>query len=270
MNTIKGKLIFGVTSLSLLCILACRKPRDTPGRVISTFNENFRIRMNETVDSVKRTLTFRCYTEKIYLCSNYWIEATSNVINDKITINFIRIWEPEACLTSLGPAMTELHFDQLSNKNYEIVFNFSGFKITGRFDVTSQSFVATLPQQSRVQFLNPDLKRVPDNTIYGTVHYHQSTTNTIVQKYIDSLQFYGATTSLYPPGDYFRFQIDSTGRIKQTQDLGYYFTRYYIFNYSGNSSPLKDLVQRFGLAYPDDLIITLNTTKGEVFYSWKH
>ena len=253
--------IFFLFSLSV--ISSCKKTK-----VDSSFDNNIKIKMTETVDSVKRILSLHCYTEKIFECSNYGIEATYTLTNDKITINFIKIIVPNICLASLGPASAIINFNGLTNKTYEIELNFGTNKITGQINVTSGSFVTTLPTQTKVQFVNPDLKRVPSNTIYGTVHYHSASTSTIVQKFIDTLQLYGATPRLYPQGDYGPFEIEPNGQIKQTQDLGYYFTRYYIFNDSGNSAQLRDLVKRFGINYGNLLIITLNTTKGEIFYSW--
>jgi len=259
----KRQIIFILTLISFCVISSCKKTE-----VKSTFDENIKIKMTETVDSVKRILSLNCYTEKIFECSNYGIETNYTLSDNKITINFIKIVTPNICLTSLGPASTIISLNGLSNKTYELELNFGANKINGQLNVTAGSFIATLPTQTKVQFANPDLKRVPNNTIYGTVHYHSASTSSIVQKFIDTLQLYGATPTLYPQGDYGQFQIDANGQIKQTQDLGYYFTRYYIFNYSNTSVQLRDLVKRFGVNYPNLLLITLNTTKGETFYSW--
>ena len=233
-----------------------------------TFNETLKIKMYETVDSTKKTLFFKCFTDKIFECSNYIIQSTYTLSNDKITINFIQIEKPNICLTSLGPASALIKLEGLTNKLYEVDLNFGTTKITGQLNISASSFKATLPTQTKVQFVNPDLGRIPNNTIYGTVHYHTAATTSTVQKFIDSLQFYGATSTLYPQGDYVNFQIESNGQIKQVQDLGYYFTRYYIFNYSNNSGQINSLVKRFGINYPNDLLINLNTAKGETFNSW--
>src|SRR5215216_6448567 len=157
--------------------------------------------MTETVDSVKRILSFNCYTEKIFECSNYGIETTYTLTNNKITINFIKIISPNICLTSLGQASAIINLTGLTNKSYEIELNFGATKVTGELNVTDNNFIATLPMQTKVQFVNRDLKRVPNNTIYGTVHYHSASTISIVQKFIDTLQLYGATLTLYPQGD---------------------------------------------------------------------
>lgn len=247
-----------------LCVISsCKK-----NKVNSSFDENIKIKMTETVDSVNRILNLNCYTEKIFECSNYGIEATYTLTDNKITINFIKIITPNICLTSLGPASTIISLNGLANKTYELELNFGANKIAGQLNVTAGSFVATLPTQTKVQFVNFDLKRIPYNTIYGKVYYHSASTSSLVQKFIDTLQLYGAIPTLYPQGDYGQFQIEPTGQIKQTQDIGYYFTRYYIFNYTNSSGQLRDLVRRFGVNYPNLLLITLNTTKGETFYSW--
>lgn len=251
-------------ALMFLCVISsCKKTVVNPG-----FNENIRIRMTETVDSTKRVLNLFCATEQIFECSNYGIQTTYSLTNDKITIHFIKIITPDICLTSLGPASTVINLSGLSNRTYELELNFGSAKISGQLAITEGSFIATLPIQTKVQFLNPDLKRIPANTIYGTIHYHSASTSSIAQQFIDSLQLYGATPALYHPGDYIQFQIEANGQIKQTQDAGYYFTRYYIFNYSGSSGQLKDLVKRFGTGYPNLLLVSLYTTKGEIFYSW--
>lgn len=246
-----------------ILLLGCKK-----NQVSSTFDENLKIKMSEKVDSTKMTLTLNCYTEKIFGCSNYSIKSSFSVTNDKITINFTELIIPNICLTSLGPASTIINIETLTNKIYELELNIGSTKISGQLDVATGSFKATLPVQSKVQFTNPNLKRIPQNTIYGTIHYHSSATSLIVQKFIDTLQILGAVPTTYTPGDYGNFQIEANGQIKQTQDLGYYFTRYYIFNYTNNSTQLKDLVKHFGVNYGSLLLVTLNTTKGETFYSW--
>ena len=146
--------------------------------------------MYETVDSTKKTLFFKCFTEKIFECSNYSIQTTYTLTKDKITINFFQIEKPNICLTSLEPASTLVKLEGLTNKLYEVELNFGATKITGQLNISASSFKATLPIQTKVQFVNSDLSRIPNNTIYGTVHYHTAATTSTVQKFIDSSQFY--------------------------------------------------------------------------------
>jgi hypothetical protein len=233
------------------------------------FNENIKIKMSETVDSTGRTLFLNCFTEKKFPCLNYALQSTYVLTSDKITINFIKIITPtNICATMPGPAYTVIKIERPTNKVYDVELNVGATTILGQLNVSAGSFNATLPVQTKVQFVNPDLGRVPDNTIFGVVHYHTASTAATVEKFIDSLQFYGAIPTLYPPGDYGHFQIEPSGQIKQVQDGGYYFSRHYIFNYSNSSAPLKSLVRWYGINYRDSLSIELYTAKGEKFYSW--
>lgn len=202
---------------------ACEK-----AETVAAFTENLKINMREVMDSTKRTLLLICNTESMYVCSNYSIQSDYKVTNDKITINFVQIITPSTCLTAPGPASTLIEFEGLANKVYKVELNLGATRISGQLDVSANSFKATLPIQTKVRFINPELGRVPDNTIFGTVRYHTASTAPVVQKFIDSLQFYGAATKTYPPGNYGQFQIEANGQIKQVQDAGYYFTRYYI------------------------------------------
>jgi hypothetical protein len=240
----------------------------TRERVVSDFGENIKIKIVESVDSTKKTLTLKCFTEKIFNCSNYYLLHTVNVSTNKITINFTGISDPTICLTSLGPASAFIDLINLAHKDYELEINMGDTKFTGQLKVSAANYSVTMPVQNSVQFLNPSLNRLPPNTIWGTVHFHIAATNPVVQGFIDSLQILGAVPASYTPGEYSGFEIESNGQIKQVQDLGYYFTRYYIFNYSGNSLPLKGLVRRYGINNPASLLVTLNTTKGETFMSW--
>lgn len=232
------------------------------------FEENIKVIMNEKVDSLNKVLNLNCYTETIYGCANYVIESTDSIKDKKITINFIRIITPNICLLSSEPASKIISFTGLSNNTYELEINFGTSKVSGQLSVTTSSIIVTIPTQSKIQFINPDLKRIPNNTIYGTIHYDSASTSSLAQKFIDTLQLYGATPTLYLPGDYGQFEIDANGEIKQTPNDNHYFTRHYIFNYTNSSGQLRDLVKRFGINYPDLLSVILNTTKGESFYSW--
>lgn len=260
----KKQFIFFLSVLIfLVAINSCKKTEE----VRPDFDQNVKIVMAEKIDSVKRVLSLMCYTENMFPCSNYAISTTHVLTTDKITINFLKVDTFTFCTTAIGPASAVINFTGLPNKTYAIELNFGTTTITGQLVVTANSFVATLPAQTKVQFLNPDLKRIQDNTIYGKVGYHTASSLSLAQTFIDTLQLYGATPVVYPPGDYREFQIDANGQIIPMQD-GYYFRLNYIFKYSNSSGKLKDLVKRFGTNYPNLLSVSLNTTKGETFYGW--
>jgi hypothetical protein len=232
------------------------------------FDENIIIRMVEKVDSTKRTLTLNCATERLFECSNHSLQYSCAVTNNKITLDFTGIKTAAFCKRSIGPATVIISLGTLNNVIYELEINVGSSKITGQISVTSGSVNVTLANPGKVQFINPDLNRVPDNTIYGTFHYHSKNSEPLAHKFIESLLSLGALPDKYAPGDYGDFQIEPNGQIRQIHDTSYYFTLHYIYKFTGNSERLKDLVKYFGKKYPDLLNIRMKTSKGEVFYSW--
>ncbi len=260
------KLLYCLVAV-LLCtgIGSCKK---SASDTHSSLDENLKISMRENIKDAKRTLSFYVTTEKTYPCSNYSIETSTTTGSDKIVISFIKINTPGICLTSLGPATAVIALEGLSARTYTLELHTGNDVINGQLTVSADQYVLTLPVQTKIESINPQLNRIPENTIFGTVHYHHSTTVGTVNKFIDSLQYFGAATKLYLPGDYQQFQIEANGQVKQVQDMGYYFTRYFIFHYAGDVTPLKNLVQRYGVTYKDSLLATINTSKGEVLYSW--
>jgi hypothetical protein len=258
------------TLICILCIIACSKNKTTtiPGRGLK-IEDSLKIRMAEEVDSLKRTLKLTCFTKKQFECSNFYITNTIKITGNVISIHFNEIQSPDICLTAIGPASAVLNFENILNGKYVLEIYINNSKIESQLDVSAASYKITAPTQSSVEFINPVLNRVPTNTIWGKVHYHANSTGILVQKFIDSLQILGATPTTYLPGNYLDFQIDSSGQIKQIQEAGYHFTRHYIFQYNNSSAALKKLVRNFGVTYPDSVSITLNTVKGETFYSWR-
>lgn len=258
----KKQFIYFLVLISLCVVNSCKKTEQRPD-----YSENIRIKMTETADNVKRVLHLICQTDTIFPCTNFPIDATYTLTTDKITINFIKTIISSTCLTSPGPATVVFDLAALSNKTYALELNFGTTTITGQLAVTTDSYVATLPTQTKAQFVTPDLKRIPDNTIYGRVGYGTVSLSPLAQTFIDTLQLYGAKATSYLPGYYTDFQLDSNGQIMPTLD-GYYFRQNFIFNYSNGSGQLKDLVKRFGARYASLLSVTLKTSKGESFYSW--
>lgn len=247
-----------------LFTLGCKKDKEivsSPGAI--------NIHMMENIDSntSKRTLIFKCATEKIYECSNYSIQTSVAMAGDIITIHFEKIVTPDVCLTSPAPASAYIDLGTLPNKTYQLVLSAGDVTIEGQLTVSTGSYKADIPVQHEIRIVDADLQRIPVNVIYGTIGYPSESFVPVVQSFIDSLQVIGAVPATYSPGDYYTFTIQPDGQIEQTQLSGYYFTRSFIFNYDGSSEMVQALVGKYGVTHPD-LTITLNTSKGQIFYSW--
>jgi len=223
------------------------------------------IKMWETLDSVKRTFQFQCYTEKIYPCVNYSIKSSLHKDSDGILIEFNEIHVPKICLTAKGPATANFEFEALSEGSYHLVIQGRRrfFRSIGKLIVNEDYYKIDFEKQNRLQLEYPRLNRVPENTIWGRVIYYDSTNEPLVNSFIDSLKSIGATSETYIEGEYGYFQIDSDGNIIPPQNEGRYYEKHYIYNYKENISDLKEILKHYGQQYNDLLRIELNTDKGE-------
>jgi len=261
------RFIYTIISL-LLLMSSCKK--DAPIENIDSdieFDTDIKIKMKETLDSSKRTLQFYCFTEKEYGCANYGIKSTFNYSSNSIEIDFKEVLFSDFCLTAFGPARTTIDLGTISNGIYKLNIKVGKNNSEGQIVVTSNSYSILLTNQSQLQLTNSPLHRIPTNTIWGTIGYHTSFSDTLVQSFIDSLLYLGATVQTYEPGDYDYFQIDSSGQILPPQNYGNWIVRPYIFRYSGNTADLKTLLENFGTYYGNSMNIFLYTTKGEEFRS---
>jgi len=177
------------TTILILLLCSCKKDAH-----IEVIDSDIKIKMQETVDSTKRTLQFYCSTEKGYGCSNFGISKIVNQSAYNIDINFEAILINTFCLTSIGPATTTIDLGTLSNGTYNLDIKVGGKKNKGQLIVSSDNYAITLNDKKQLQVINSPLRRIPPTTVWGAIRYHFSSTATLVQTFIDSLLFLGATS----------------------------------------------------------------------------
>jgi hypothetical protein len=233
---------------------------------VDRIDSNIRIVMWETLDSTKRTLELRCFTERDYECSNFAISKTFSKFFNYIEIDFTGIRRSSLCLTAFGPARTRIDLGTLSNRTYNLDITVDRKKSEGQLIVTPDYYSIKLDKQQQLIIRNHTLHRIPANTIWGTVGYHTISTSELAQTFIDSLQILGAKAQSYQPGHYGHFEINSSGQMVIPE--GYKFTQPFVYNYTNNTSNLKKLVRNYGANYSDSLHIILYSTNGEIFRSW--
>jgi hypothetical protein len=252
--------------LLLLCGLSCEK--STTEENHQDENDDIRISIVETIDGTQRTLQLLCSTREEYPCANYGISTTYHQTAGKIDLSFGDIVKPGGCLTAIGPATSNVDLGVLANGTYELNINSS----KGKLVVSDESYSITFSGKEKFEIVNPQLMRIPSNTIWGTIGYHDKATAVIVQAIVESLQGLGAVRQQYKQGFYGEFDIDSSGQIVQPgEDSGYYFAHSFIFHYSGDMVALEKVVKYYGSAYGETfLYLDIHTDKGITYRSWEH
>jgi hypothetical protein len=227
------------------------------------------IETREVLEPTSRRLTFFSKTEKIYPCVNFPLLTKKEIDENSFKITFTSIGETDLCLTALGPATTLLDFNTLSNGEYEIELNNANLKNKGILSVTDTDVTFIFGQKDGIDFVRENTKRVPTKTYWVTIGYHTESSSTLVDKFIQKFSDAGAVFNKQSPGHYFYYEIDSSGDIiANVENSGYYFMRRFIFQYDGDESKLKELVQVEGKDYKETLSMRLETYKGEMFYNW--
>jgi hypothetical protein len=235
---------------------------------VEKIDSNIEIKMWETLDSTKRKLQFYCSTEKAYECSNYAISKTYRKSPGTIEIGFRGVIKYDLCFTAFGPASTIIDLGTLPNGIYNLNINVEGNKSKGKLTVTQGYYAIELDNPKQLDIITTALYRIPANTIWGSVRYHESSTAALVKTFIDSLQVLNAIPYEYKPGDYGYFEIGPDGEILPHQNHGARFIRPFIYNYTGTTTNLEKLVKNFGARYGNSLSVILYNTRGETYRSW--
>jgi hypothetical protein len=224
--------------------------------------------LKEELSVYSRLLSIDCATERIYPCINYGIDYSMTKSSNKITIRFNQIIMPEICLTALGPAYSNIKLGNLSNGLYILNLLVNGKTQTANLKVNDSTFKIEYEPGFDFIFKKTELKRIPQNVIWGSVGYINDTLTTSVNSFLDSLIIIGASEINLSPGDYGYFQIDSFGKIVAPEYHGYPFIKMYLYEFNGSSESLKELIRNTNQRFLNNMYISCNTWKGEYIWGW--
>lgn len=224
--------------------------------------------LKEELLADSRSLSLDCATERIYPCINYGIDYSMTKSGNKITIRFNQIIMPDICLTALGPAYSNIKLGNLSNGQYILNLMVNGITQTTILKVNDSTFKIEYKPRFDFIFKKTELKRIPQNVIWGSVGYISDTLTTSVNSFLDSLTNIGANEIYLSPGDYGYFQIDSFGEIVAPEYHGYPIIKMFLYEFNGNSESLKDLIRNTNQMFLNNMYISCNTWKGEYIWGW--
>ena len=186
----------------------------------------------------------------------------------RIKIRFDGIIVPDGGPTSVEPAQTTLDLGTLSNGKYNLTIDVDGKISTGQLIVSSTRYEIELDKQTQLQLDNSPLNRVPENTIWGSISYHNDSLTPAALAFLDSLKMMGAQSATWRPGDYGYFTIGSTGQILPPPMPGSPFYMPFIFHYSGDIAALMSFMKEYGKAHIPHFLIMIYTSCGKEQGSW--
>ncbi len=222
-------------------------------------------------DLSSKRIVLVCKTEREYPCSNFPILTKQSFKeNNKVSITFTNVAESEICFTAIGPATAEIDLTGLSNGKYELELNNGELKNKGSILISDTEISLDFKNLKGVKIAMPLVKRVPSYSYWGTIGYARESSENAVNQFIDKLVKIGAAFIKQPEGVYTHYKIDNNGQLVfDVQNLGYYYAKGLIFQYRGDESELKNLIQIDGKELKkDDISINISTFKGDRFFNW--
>lgn len=202
------------------------------------------------------------YTAKYYGCSNYPIESSIDLKDNKIEVRILGVIEQDICLTELGPAKKSFEIELEEGKNYELSFKRRpGSPDSYKLKVTKEKISI---EEEVNSFTMPEFKNffmLPKNSFAfycGTLLQNKFACE-------DCLSFLQEKIHLQ---EYF---FDGEGRIpyfSDTSKMGHYYNapvRYYIYSSEEDFKKIGMLIREFAI------LNNYNSMSGTSFHivNWK-
>lgn len=250
--------------ITFLSSISCEKTTNYEYQLIDA---DIVIRMSEELGNPTRSFKLGLQTDKAYPCINYALLTSSTMTTEKISVEVFGINAPKVCFTALGPACSVVPVANTQNKTYDIEFKIGTNISTGKLICTSNEFKLQMNDQLQIKINGPVLKRVPVNTIWGTVGYHNSTSIDKVNEFINSIKSAGASEVTLEDGNYNYFEIEN-GKIKEPINSGYWFTKTFVYKFSRDKNLIKSIIKDYSQNFGDLMSISVYGDMGEEFLGW--
>lgn len=265
-------ILSAILSISILLSLGCDNTSEViigPGG--DSINTVINLEIFENIDRGLTNLELRCHTDSIYHCANFLIEYDLTVTSNKIALTFTGINKPTICLRAFGPATAIVNLGALANITYAFSITVDRVTVPAQLILTDSTIEITGGDSTWTDIVRPVLYRVPVNTIWGQVGYSAFSKDSALTFFFSLINI-GASPARLSTGHYGYFFIDSTSAIDSILELGpsigtdSIFS--YIFDYTGDTIALSNLVQAYENQSGNLVRVNINTSDGYQFRSY--
>ncbi len=230
-------------------------------------NSDIKVVIAEELSDSKGMLNIASETIERQPCINFSLISKHDLEGNKIKIKYSGIYRPEICPTAIGPARANHSFDLL-NGNYDIELINDNISNSISLMVDSEKYIIKSLLVRNIVLEMDTLYRVPAYTYWGTIGYHQESSERLVNDFIDTLKIMGANFKSFKNGNYGYFTIVDN-EIQAPMNHGYHFAKAIIFEIDENNEQiLKDGILNFAEIYRNDLSISITSFRGERINIW--
>lgn len=268
----KTAILSAILSISILLSLGCDNTNEViigPGG--DSVNTVINLEIFENTDAGLTNLELRCQTDSIFNCINYLIEFDLNITTDTVALTFTDIVKPNICLTATGPATAIVNLGTLANNTYEFSITVNSLTLPAQLILTDSIIEIVGGDSTWTDVVRSILYRVPASTIWGEVGYNAFARDSALTFFFSLINI-GASPARLSTGHYGYFFIDSTSAIDSILELGpsigtdSIFS--YIFDYTGDTTALSNLVQAYQNQAGNLVKVNVRTSDGYQFRSY--
>ncbi len=247
-----------------ISLLACDDSAELDA--VNTLGTDVQFSMVEYLEPGQRTLSFKFLTVDDYPCINYRIASELRRAGSDITVSLREIQGADVCLEAVAPAASFLDIGELSPGEYSITIEV-GASLTnsGTLLVTEKAVELLLGQTEGLIVPTPRMLRIPEGLLWGTVRASAEHAE-IGDQFMQRLRSLGAASKILPEGDYGYFSVDAVGNVRPSS-LTPGQDNLFVFGFRGEASNLEQLVNEIANVYPNQVSVSLRTSRGDEFRS---
>ena len=228
------------------------------------------IQMWETPENGAQALVFGAMTTEQFPCDNLSILTEMVKTDDRIDIDFRRVYADEPECSETGPAFAFIEFGAISSGTYQLNIRNGGVRYSGTFTVTPEKYTIDFPDNAAFSFRRVSLNKIPQHTIWGAIslHHYEGDAEQFVQSFFSDLADMGATEITLTPGEYTHFEIDEEGNLYRINlDFGQ-ASQYFVLRYAGVKDDLEAFLRQVLAKHGHTVMVTMFTDRGDRLFSW--
>lgn len=262
----KTTLIHCVVAFLLFSVFGCKVEELEDVVVVADVEKEFYLDFWEDLSLDGRSLEFQIETIKKENCRNTLIDYRLHKTNSNIAISIRDIREPAICDPGPAPARVGIDVGSLKAGFYTFSIDLKNTVFNeGQLTTLNDRYLISLETENGVQLVRKELFRVPDETIWGYVHYQSPDDEYGALQFINRLKELGSSTP-FKQGYYGHFTVGADGVINSVYgepEEGQ--VRPFLVSYRGGKEPLQNLINRFRTDYGAEVTFRLYNSLGESF-----
>lgn len=253
----------------LLMLTNCESETAQP---VNTLGTEVALSMTEFIDHDERNLTLKFLTRKDFPCINYQIKHQLYSNDHSVRIVLEKVEEADVCLDAIGPASAFVELGNLPHNEYDLTIQLGASVIrSGTLTVNKDIYRIDLHDAEGVNLTTPELRRVPRQTIWGSLKFEADQDKKDIIKFFDNaLDQAGAKQKKFAEGDYGYFRVGSDGNILPSSENREFEREHaFLLDFRGDAEDLQSVLKQVNQRY-EGVQIRIYDNQGREYRSWDY